>query len=116
MAATQAILPPRCDEGSGHGERHGHVCQKENLSWTGDSHPPVTTARPGQVMWTERPLITYKKRAADEDLEAYVDSLHQVFCQLDETAQAKLLDMYGPEEELGRQGVQWKLFRWLFQS
>ena len=77
------------------------------------SHPPTTTARPGQVMWTERPLITYKKRAADEDLEAYVDSLHQVFCQLDETAQAKLLDMYGPEEEPGRHGLKWKLFRWL---
>ena len=83
------------------------------------SHPPSPlqcTARPGQVMWTERPLITYKKRAADEDLEAYVDSLHQVFCQLDETAQAKLLDMYGPEEEPGRHGLKWKLFRWLFRS
>ena len=77
---------------------------------------PITTARPGQVMWTERPLITYKKQTADEDLEAYVDSLHQVFCQLDETAQAKLLDMYGPEEEPGRHGLKWKLFRWLFRS
>ena len=70
----------------------------------------------GQVMWTEHPLISYKKRVADEHLEAYVDSLHQVFCQLNETAQAKLLDMYGPEEEPGRQGVKWKLFRCLFQS
>ena len=68
----------------------------------------------GQVMWTEHPLISYKKRAADEHLEAYVDSLHQVFCQLNETAQAKLLDMYGPEEEPGRQGIKWKLFRWIF--
>jgi len=65
----------------------------------------------GQVMWTEHPLITYKKRAADEDLETYVDSLHQAFCQLNETEQAKLLNMYGPEEEVGRQGVKWKLFR-----
>ena len=78
--------------------------------------PPIITARPSQVMWTEYPLISYKKQAAGEDLEAYVDSLHRVFCQLDETAQAKLLDMYGPEEEPGRHGLKWRLFRCLFRS
>ena len=80
------------------------------------SFSPSITARPSQVMWTECPLITYKKQSADEDLEGYVDSLHHVFYQLNETAQAKLLDMYGPEEEPGRHGLKWKVSRWLLRS
>ena len=62
-------------------------------------------------MWTEQPLITYKKQEVTEDLEIYVDYLHQVFRELDQTAQDKLMAMYGPEE--GREGLKWKLYRWI---
>ena len=62
-------------------------------------------------MWTEQPLITYKKQEVNEDLEIYVDYLHQVFRELDQVAQDKLMAMYGPEE--GREGLKWKLYRWI---
>ena len=62
-------------------------------------------------MWTEQPLITYKKQKVNEDLEIYVDYLHQVFRELDQVAQDKLMAMYGPEE--GREGLTWKLYRWI---
>ena len=60
-------------------------------------------------MWTEQPLITYKKQEVNEDLEIYVDYLHQVFRELDQAVQDKLMAMYGPEE--GREGLKWKLYR-----
>ena len=62
-------------------------------------------------MWTEQPLITYKKQEVNEELEIYVDYLHQVFRELDQAAQDKLMAMYGPEE--GREGLKWKLYRWI---
>ena len=62
-------------------------------------------------MWTEQPLITYKKQEVNEDLEIYVDYLHQVFRELDQAVQNKLMAMYGPEE--GREGLKWKLYRWI---
>ena len=65
---------------------------------------------PGQVIWSEKPLISYKKDPR-QDPEAFIDSLYKIFCSLDEATQAKFLKLYDPGEEAGKTELKRKVCR-----
>ena len=65
---------------------------------------------PGQIIWSERPLISYKKDPR-QDPETFIDSLYKIFCGLNEATKAKFLKLYDPGEEAGKTELKWKVCR-----
>ena len=65
---------------------------------------------PGQVIWSEQPLISYKKDPR-QDPATFIDSLYEVFCSLSEATKARFLKLYDPGEEAGKTELKWKVSR-----
>ena len=65
---------------------------------------------PGQIIWKEQPLISYKKDPR-QDPATFIDSLYKVFCSLTEATQERFLKLYDPGAEAGKTELKWKVGR-----
>lgn len=70
----------------------------------------VRNLSPGQVIWTELPLITYRKDPGAQPAQ-FLHSLYSVFLSLGQDLQTRLLALYDPGEEPGHTEEQWKVCR-----
>jgi len=97
-------------------------CQKSHWSKHKSSCPPVRVRQspgkgqgvfavrnltPGQLLWSEHPLITYKKDPNGSPAQL-LQSLYKVFQSLDESTQTRLLSLYDPGEEPGLHTELWR--------
>ena len=100
-------------------------CQKTHWREHKSSCPPVTVKETvakgravfatrniaaGQVIWTEEPLITYKKDPKGTP-QAFLDNLYGVFQKLSDDKKQAMLSLYDPGEEAGRGEEKWKVCR-----
>jgi len=70
----------------------------------------VRNLTPGQLLWSELPLITYKKDPSSSPAQ-FLQSLYSVFQSLDKETQDRLLSLYDPGEEPGHTELLWKVGR-----
>lgn len=66
---------------------------------------------PGQLVWVERPLLTYKKDPKASP-ETFLDLLYKEFCKLGEEKKSQFLELYDPGEGgEAMVGEKWKVCR-----
>merc|ERR1719430_105839 len=100
-------------------------CQKTDWASHKKSCPPVVVRKspgkgqgvfairnfsPGQVIWSEPPVITYRKDPKATK-EYFLEMLYKRFLALDEEKQRKLLALYDPGEEPERSEEKWRVAR-----
>ena len=102
------------------------ACQKSDWPKHKSSCPPVAVRGagegrgmgvfatraivPGQIIWKEQPLISYKKDPR-QDPATFIDSLYKVFCSLSDETKERSLKLYDPGEEAGKTELKWKVGR-----